>query len=138
MTKISVECAVVLVTCRSSTSKIQRKERLWSKNVTSMKTVKQRNMVNREIKLAIGDELQSLFHPIAKATKQTTEETRKELAPMEKTLTDIDGALNRNTDARPQQRSRSSDLTFDIYRRQHEQLQRGIKEYRSLEMERLY
>ena len=31
--------------------------------VTAMKTVKQRNMVNREMKLAIGDELQTLFHP---------------------------------------------------------------------------
>ena len=28
--------------------------------VTAMRTVKQRNMVNREMKLAIGDELQTL------------------------------------------------------------------------------
>ena len=61
--------------------------------VTAMKTVKQRNMVNREMKLAIGDELQTLFHPIVNATKQAAEETRKELAPMKKTLADIDGAL---------------------------------------------
>ena len=59
--------------------------------VTAMKTVKQRNMVNREMKLAIGDELQTLFHPIVNAIKQAAEETRKELAPMKKTLTDIDG-----------------------------------------------
>ena len=58
-----------------------------------MKTVKQRNMTNRESKLAIGDELQTLFHPIVNATKQAAEETRKELEPMKKTLTDIDGAL---------------------------------------------
>ena len=32
--------------------------------ITAMKTVKQRNMVYREMKLAIGDELQTLFHPI--------------------------------------------------------------------------
>ena len=38
--------------------------------VTATKTVKQRNMLNREMKLAIGDELQTLFHPIANATKQ--------------------------------------------------------------------
>ena len=59
-------------------------------------------MVNREMKLAIGDELQTLFHPIVNATKQATEETRKELAPMKKTLTDVDGALmdQRATDAR--------------------------------------
>ena len=38
--------------------------------VTAMKTVKQRNMVNREMKLAIGDELQTLFHPIVNATNK--------------------------------------------------------------------
>ena len=47
--------------------------------VTAMETVKQRNMANRELKLAIGDELQTLFHPIVNATKQAAEETRKEL-----------------------------------------------------------
>ena len=61
--------------------------------VTAMKTVKQRNMANRELKVAIGDELQTLFHPIVNGTKQAGEETRKELEPMKKTLTDIDGAL---------------------------------------------
>ena len=35
--------------------------------VTSMKTVKQRSMVNRETKIAVGDELQTLFHPIVNA-----------------------------------------------------------------------
>ena len=58
-----------------------------------MNTAKQRNMVNREMKIAIGDELQTLFHPIVNATKQAAEETRKELAPIRKTLTVIDGAL---------------------------------------------
>ena len=52
-------------------------------------------MVKRELKLAIGDELQTLFHPIVKATKQAAAETRKELSPMKKTLADIDGDLNR-------------------------------------------
>ena len=50
-------------------------------------------MVNREMKLAIGDKLQTLFHPIINATKQVVKETRKELAPMKKALTDIDEAL---------------------------------------------
>ena len=45
--------------------------------VTAMKTVKRRNMANRELKLAIGDELKTLFHPIVNATKQAAEETRK-------------------------------------------------------------
>ena len=56
-----------------------------------MKTVKQRNMANRELKLAIGDELQTLINPIINATKQAAEVTRKELEPMKKTLTGIDG-----------------------------------------------
>ena len=50
--------------------------------VAAMKTIKQRNMVNREMKLAIGDELQTSVHPIFNATKQAAEENRKELAPM--------------------------------------------------------
>ena len=33
--------------------------------VKAMKTVRQRNMVNRETKLAIGEELQTLLHPIS-------------------------------------------------------------------------
>ena len=37
--------------------------------VTAMKTVKQRNMMKRELKLAIGGELQTLFHPIVNAAK---------------------------------------------------------------------
>ena len=62
--------------------------------VTAMKTVKQRNMMNREMKPVTGDELPTLFHPIVNATKQEADETRKELAPMKKTLTDIDGTLS--------------------------------------------
>ena len=50
-----------------------------------MKTVKQRIMVNREMELAIREELQTPFHPIVNATKQATKETRKELVPMKKT-----------------------------------------------------
>ena len=55
---------------------------LGNENVSAMKTVEQRIMANRELKLAIGDELQTLFHPIANATKQAAKETRKELEPM--------------------------------------------------------
>ena len=58
--------------------------------VTAVKTGKQRNMVNREMKLAIENELQI-------ATKQAADETRKELEPKKKRLTDIDEALNRTT-----------------------------------------
>ena len=45
--------------------------------VIGMKTVKQCNMVNQGMKLAIADELQTLFHPIVNVTKQVAEETRK-------------------------------------------------------------
>ena len=42
---------------------------------------------------------------------QAAEENRKELAPMKKTLTVIDGALNRDTDARPRP-DKNTDTTF--------------------------
>ena len=82
-----------------------------------MKTVKQRNMVNREMKLAIGDEPQTLFHPIFNATKQAAEETRKELVPMKKTLTDINGALAAQcaTDAKPPL-NKNTDNTIGIHK----------------------
>ena len=50
-------------------------------------------MVNREMKLVIGEELQTLFHPIVSATKQATEKMAEELAPAKKALEDIDGTL---------------------------------------------
>ena len=91
--------------------------------VTAMNTVKQRNMANREMKLAIGDELQTLFHPIVNETKQAAEETRKELEPTNKTLTDVDGALNRSAP----QPGRNVDNTFGIYMRRDGQLAMGNK-----------
>ena len=83
-------------------------------------------MVNREMKLAIGDELHTLFHPIVNVTKQAAEEPRKELAAMKKTVTDIDGALSRATDARPPP-NKNAGTTFGIHRRQDGQLDRGSK-----------
>ena len=87
--------------------------------VTAMKTVKQRNMVNREMKLAVGDELQTLFHPIVNATKQATEETREELARMKKTLRDIDGALTGQGEhvAKPPPPSKAVDNTYGFYKK---------------------
>ena len=74
-------------------------------------------MVNEEMKLAIGDELQTLFHPIVNATKQAAEETRKELAPMKKTLPNIDVALTaQHVDARPPP-SKIADTTFGFYKK---------------------
>ena len=95
---------------------------LVNEYVTAMKTVKQRNMANRELKLAIGDELQTLFHPIVNATNQAAEETRRELEPMKKTLADIDGALKPVAAPQP---SKNVDTTFGIYSRKDGQLQMG-------------
>ena len=95
--------------------------------VTAMKTVKLRNMVNREMKLAIGAELQTLFHSIVNATKQAAEETRKELEPMKETLTGIDRALTaQRVEATPPP-SKNVDTTFGIYSRQDGQLAMGKK-----------
>ena len=87
---------------------------LVNEYVTAIKTVKHSNMVNREMKPAIGDDLQTFAHTIVNATKQAAEETRKELAPTKKTLTDIDGALvAQRVDA---------DTTFCLYKKQDGQL----------------
>ena len=95
--------------------------------VTAMKTVNPRNMMKQEMKLAIGDELQTLFHPIVNATKQAAEETREELEPMKETLTGIDRALTaQRVDATPPL-DKNDDTTFGIYRRQDGQLAMGNK-----------
>ena len=88
--------------------------------VTAMKTVKQRI---GNLQLAIGDELQTLFHPILNATKQAAEETRKELEPIKKTFTDNDGALNRSAP----QPGKNVDTTFGIYMRGDGELVMGNK-----------
>ena len=83
-------------------------------------------MLNREMKLKIGDELQTLFHPIVNATNQAGEETRKELAPMKKTLTDIDGALAAQRDASPPT-GKTAVTKFGLYRKQYGPLSMGNK-----------
>ena len=100
--------------------------------VTAMKNVKQRNMVDREMKLTIGDELQTFFQSIV--TKQAAEETSKELAPMEKTLTDINGALaaqrveaHSKTPPSKTPPRENADTTFGVHRKQDVQLSMGNK-----------
>ena len=100
--------------------------------VTAMKTRKGRNTMKREMKLAIGDELQTLFHPIFNATKQAAKETRKELEPMKKKLSDIDGVLKASINGALKpvasiQPGKNLDTTFDIYSRKDGQLQMGNK-----------
>ena len=91
--------------------------------------MKQRNMTNREMKLAIGDELQIIFHPIVKATKQAAKETRKEFAPMKKALTDIDGALIAQRADAPFKLplDKYANVTFGVYKKQDGQLVMGNK-----------
>ena len=87
-------------------------------------------MVNREMKQAIGDELQTLFHPIVNATKQAAEATRKELSSMKKALMDIDGPLvdQRATEASSKsQLNKNADATFGLYMKQDGQLDMGNK-----------
>ena len=87
----------------------------------SMKTVRRRNMVNREMKLAIGEELQTLSNRIVSATKHAAEKTVEELAPVKKALEDTDGTLKaqQRTIARPRPPSPPSPpqkyLTFGIH-----------------------
>ena len=79
------------------------------------------------MKLAIGDKLQTLFHPIVNATKQVAEEIRKELAPMKKALPDIDGALPAQCVEAPSKTPliKNTDITFGIHGRNDGQL--GIR-----------
>ena len=97
--------------------------------VAAMKTVNQRNMVNREMKLAIERERQTRFHPVVKATKQAAEETRKELVPMKKALTNIDGTLVAQRAEAPSKPplDKNVDITFGIYKKQDGQLGMGKK-----------
>ena len=96
--------ATVATACRFSIKSIQRNE--------------QRNVVNREKKLAIGEDLQTLLHPIVSATKQAAEKTAGELAPVKKALEDIDGTLKAQRRAAIPQTPPSppeKDLTFGIH-----------------------
>ena len=72
-----LECVVVPITCHSSISKIQQRATLVREYVTAMKTAKQRNMVNREMKLAIGDVLQTIVHPIVQLSMQLNKQLKK-------------------------------------------------------------
>ena len=117
--------SVSVCMCRSSNISFldiedpAKRTALADEYVNAMKTVRLRNMVNREMKLAIGEELQTLFHPIVSATKQAAEKTVEELAPVKKALEDIDGTLKaqRRTIVRPPTSPSppQKDLTFGIH-----------------------
>ena len=75
--------------------------------------------MNHEMKLAIGEELHTLFHPIVSATKQAAEKKVEELAPVKKALEDIDGTLKAQRSAvvipQPPSSPAEKDLTFGIH-----------------------
>ena len=86
------------------------------------------------MKLAIGDELQTLFHPIVNATKQAAERTRKELESMKKTFRDNQkhaaeetAVLRFGSVAREPAGQRAGDIdkTFAIFERDDGQQQMG-------------
>ena len=74
--------------------------------------------------MIIYKHIPAIYHPIVNATKQAAEETRKELAPMKKTLTDIDGALAAQRVEAPSKTplNKNTDTTFGIHRREDGQL----------------
>ena len=81
----------------------------------AMKTARQRNIVNREMKLAVGEELHTLFHPIISATKQVAKKAAEVLVHVKKALEDIDGALEAPQHTIPPPSTPLKDLTFGIH-----------------------
>ena len=94
-------CVVSVCMCNSSNNMLfldiedpAKRIALVDEYVKAMKTVRRGNMVNREMKLAIGGgELPTLFHPIVSATKHAAEKTEEDSVPVKEALEDIDGAL---------------------------------------------
>ena len=93
--------AVSVCVCNSSNSMSfldindpTKRMALVDEYVKAMKTIRQRSMVNREMKLAIGEDLQTLFHPIVSATKLAAEKTVEEMVPVKYALEDIDGTMD--------------------------------------------
>ena len=86
-------CSATVATCRFSIKEPAKRTALVDEYVKATKVVRRRNMVNRERKLAIGEELQTLFHPIVSATKQAGEKKVEEVAPVKNVCEDIDRTL---------------------------------------------
>ena len=102
---------------------------LIDEHVRAMKTVRRRNMVNREAKLVIGEELQTLFHPIVSATKQAGEQTVKGVTAVKEALADIDDAFTAQQVMRPLPipLPPQKDLTFCVFQRADGRLGMGNK-----------
>ena len=73
--------------------------------VDAMKMVRKWNIQTREIKLAIGEELQTLFQPIVKVTEKAAEGNKKELESLRM-------AIARKPTAAVGPRTKNVDRTF--------------------------
>ena len=80
-------------------------------------STKRTSLVNEYVTV-IGNELQTLFHPIVNTSKQSAEVTRKALALMRKALTYMDGALAQRVGpeahSKPPLNMPGYDVTFGI------------------------
>ena len=68
-----------------------RRNELVKEYVDAMQTARKRNMHTREEKLAIGEELDTLFKPVVQATERAASENKKEME-------ELRGALEKPAD----------------------------------------
>ena len=72
-----------------------RRNELVKEYVDAMHTVRKRNMHTREEKLAIGEELNTLFKPVVQATEKAASENKKEMEELRGALKPTDFAVTR-------------------------------------------
>ena len=80
--------------------------------VDAMQTLRKRNMHTREEKLAIGEELDTLFKPVVQATEKAASENKKEMGELRGVLNPIDFAATRPS---WRVRTKNDDKTFGPY-----------------------
>ena len=93
--------------------------------VDAMQTVRKRNMHTREEKLAIGEELDTLFKPVIQATEKAASENKKEMEELRGALNPVDFAATR-----PSRRVRTTndDKTFGPYWTDTGKLRLGVSD----------
>ena len=104
-----------------------RRDELVKEYVDAMQTVRKRNMHTREEKLAIGEELNTLFKPVVKATEKAASENRKEMEELRGALNPIDFAATRR-----KVRTKNDDKTFGPNRTETGKLRLGVSEQERL------
>ena len=97
-----------------------RRNELVKEYVDAMQTVRKRNMHTREEKLAIGEELDSLFKPVVQATEKAASENKKEME-------ELRGALNPVV-SRPIRWIKHDDKTFRPYWTETGKLHLGVSD----------